>query len=734
MLERTEDNRMAWNDNLISVEEDIDNASTPWNITVDGYYKQKAEQQMVQDDMSQDAVDTIFVNAVRILSHCPNPAVDRNKTETGIVIGKVQSGKTSNFIAVLALAFDNGYDIAVVLGGNTLELLKQNATRIESAFKVDAERLTVLKTNDNKSLINSSRIKEFLENDRKIIIVGLKHHKHINKIAEIFDNEYLAGKSVLIIDDEGDQATLNTKQYLSSMSSTYESVLNLKNKIPSHCFLSITATPQANILIETFDKLSPDFGELVYPGDGYCGLQEFHGENADKRIYEIPATENNLLDDTGVPQSLYKAMAMFFVGNGIRKSRGDMGNHAMLIHPSQKKFDHKVVVNKIQGILDDWKIKAKLKLAGKNDLSYQTLRKHLLDAYNAFINDGVISVPFDELEHTILDTIKKCSPVLICNSDENASENSKLYKTNIFVGGNLVERGITIKGLAVTYITRRAKGKSNVDNTEQRARWFGYKSRFLDVCRVFTTKDIKDDFTSILEHDDDMWASIERARDRGIPFKDMPRIFKLARSTYLQLTRSNVAKSAPYALSEWKAQQYFSTDSSISKENIEKIEAYKSSHESEIIIERHNDVQVHKVLPNQSFDAVFDELLSKIEYINGEILNKDYFLTLKQALEKVELNPAVDVYWVRDEHHSSRKINDDFSIQQLFQGRNPNIASANYYEGDRSLVNKQPNHIQIQIHYVTPTNLVEYNYYSPVIAMYVPEACSEKLSRLVRKA
>ena len=253
----------------------------------------------------------------------------------------------------------------------------------------------------------------------------------------------------MIIDDEGDQATLNTKQYLSSMSSTYESVLNLKNKIPSHCFLSITATPQANILIETFDKLSPDFGELVYPGDGYCGLQEFHGENADKRIYEIPATENNLLDDTGVPQSLYKAMAMFFVGNGIRKSRGDMGNHAMLIHPSQKKFDHKVVVNKIQGILDDWKIKAKLKLAWKNDLSYQTLRKYLLDAYNAFINDGVISVPFDELEHTILDTIKKCSPVLICNSDENASENSKLYKTNIFVGGNLVERGITIKLNAV---------------------------------------------------------------------------------------------------------------------------------------------------------------------------------------------------------------------------------------------------------------------------------------------
>ena len=94
--------------------------------------------------------------------------------------------------------------------------------------------------------------------------------------------------------------------------------------------------------------------------------------------------------------------------------------------------------------------------------------------------------------------------------------------------------------------------KSNVDNTEQRARWFGYKAKYLDVCRVFTTRDIKDDFASILEHDEDMWASIERAQERGIPFKDMPRIFRLARSAYLNLTRRNVARTDNFALSEWK--------------------------------------------------------------------------------------------------------------------------------------------------------------------------------------
>ncbi len=720
--------------NWITVSDYENEPKQPWSIKVDGFFHENVEKQMLDDDMSPEAIDSVFSNAVRILSHCPNPNTQEEVAETGVVIGKVQSGKTSNFISVLALAFDNEYDIAIVLGGNTLDLLKQNASRIISAFNVDSERLTVLKTNDNKSLINPARIKDFLENGHKVIIVGLKHNKHIDQIAEIFDNAYLAEKSVLIVDDEGDQATLNTRAYKNSISKTYGSVLNLKSKLKSHCFLSVTATPQANILIETFDTLSPDFGELVYPGEGYCGLQEFHGENCDKHIYEISDKEPNLLDGSGVPQSVYKAMTMFFVGNAIRKSRGNFGNHAMLIHPSQKKYDHHIVEVKIQAILDEWKSKAKTRLAGKRDISYNSLKKQLLEAYNAFVDDGVICLPFDELEVEILHRIKACSPVLVCNSDENAAENAKHYKTNIFVGGNLVERGITIKGLAVTYITRRAKGKSNVDNTEQRARWFGYKSTYLDVCRVFTTKDIKDDFTSILEHDEDMWASIERAQERGIPFKEMPRIFKLARSAFLRLTRSNVAKTENFALSEWKPQKYLMVDKQASEANANCISAFRQARTEQITMELHNKVQVHAVLSEQSYHTVFRELLSQLQYVDGEILNRQYFSLLDEALTKLEMDPPVDIYWVRDEEHSTRKIYDDGSIQQLFQGRNPNVSSPSYYEGDRSLADKNPEHIQIQIHFVKPTNLPGIDFYTPVLALYIPDNCARELEKLVVKS
>ncbi len=100
-------------------------------------------------------------------------------------------------------------------------------------------------------------------------------------------------------------------------------------------------------------------------------------------------------------------------------------------------------------------------------------------------------------------------------------------------------------------------------------------------------------------------------------------------------------------------------------------------------------------------------------------------------MKKCEVDPEVDLVWVRDEEHQERKILEDGSIQQLFQGRNPNVNSATYYEGDRSLADENPNRMQIQIHMVKPSNMSACSHYSPAIALYVPEWCTEKLEKLV---
>lgn len=708
-------------------------SSKNWAINIDGYICKNVIKQMLDDDMPQDSINAIVQNGVRILSQCPNPNIVSEERSTGIVIGKVQSGKTSNFISVLALAFDNGYNLAIVLGGNKKNLTKQNSIRIQQAFNLPPEKLVVLTTEANSSLITPEQIRTFILEKRKVIIVGLKHPSHINSIANIFDNTALTAEPTIIIDDEGDQATLNNKAYQNSMSSTYESVIRLKSCIQKNCFLSVTATPQANILIDTCDKLSPSFGELVYPGDSYCGLMEFHGLNRDKYCKAIPEDENiSILDPVGIPKSIYYALSDFFVGGAIRKYRGDNRPHSMLIHPSQRVIDHKLVKGKLTTLLDQWREKARMKKEGLDDVSYKTLRAELLAAYNRFKNDGVILPTFEDLEPICIAIIAGCPQILLCNSSENASENAKFWNTNIYVGGNMVERGITIKGLAVTYITRRARGVSNVDNTEQRARWFGYKSDYLDICRVWMPAQIKNDFSVILEHDDDLWATIIRAQNNGVKFQEIPRIFKLS-SSVLQLTRKNVAQTDRLSLSEWKAQKYYLTDTNAIQNNTHILNTLKNDLSSNIVEKMYNGGNIHKLVKDVNYLWLYSNVLNSLRYKPDDILNQKLFYALNEILAKTPtLKPTIDLMWIRDYQHETRTIAYDGTIAQLFQGRNSNLSSPTFYPGDRSMVDERPNNMQLQIHYVQPTDNKSAPY-CPILALYIPHLYSETISSYVVK-
>jgi len=703
-----------------------------WPIVSDGFFRAKMTEQLIKDGISADAVDKIFDNAVNILSNCPDPYIDVPNSKTGIIIGKVQSGKTSNFISLMALAFDNKYDIIIVLGGTKLNLLRQNTDRIRAYFaNVDQDKLVILATNQNESILNPSAIRQFIQEGRKVVIVGLKGGVRISTITRIFSDVFLSNVPTLVIDDEGDQATLNTQAFRDAMSTTYEAAITLKDRLQRHCFLSITATPQANILIQTCDQLSPDFGALVYPGDDYCGLEEFHGEDEDTYVKVIPDNEPSILDDMGLPQSFYHALAKFFVGGAIRMYRGDLKNHAMLVHPSQRRYDHRIVLSKINSLLNDWKERAQTKLNGIEDISYLPLKRCLETAYSAFLRDGVSMPPFSEIEPLALNCIFACPDAHLCNSDEDASENSKFFRVNIFVGGNMVERGLTIKGLTVTYIVRRARGISNVDNTEQRARWFGYKRDFLDVCRVFTTQPIKDDFSTILEHDDDLWATIERAQLNGIPFKEIPRVFVLA-NNLLRMTRRNVARADRLRFSEWNKQDILLVDSTCVAENERLLAAYRNENESGIEIVDYHGVNQHAILRNMDFFVLKRMVLNGWIFPNASSLDKAFFDKLEEALIKCGIEPIIDVYWMRDIANETRTLKEDNRINQLFQGRNPNRNSPTYYPGDSSMVtHDRCDVMQLQIHHIKPRNMPEIDFYSPTLAIYIPAIYSAQMERLV---
>ncbi|MCL2846089.1 MAG: Z1 domain-containing protein [Firmicutes bacterium] len=707
------------------------NNSQHWAIQSDGFFTSTIVERMEKNEFPEESINSILQNGVQILSQCPNPASKKECTRTGIVIGKVQSGKTSNFITLMALALDNDYQICVVLGGNKNNLLEQNVSRIKESFNVDTGKLVILDTNTNSDVLNAAEISNFIKQGRKIVIIGLKHQKHINQIADIFIGERLANTPTIIIDDEGDQATLNTKRYskdeTKNMSVIYGAVKNLKEKLKIHCFVSVTATPQANILIDTLDILSPDFGELVSPGYGYCGLAEFHGDKQDMFVKVVPESEPSMLDFSGIPKSCYEALSAFFVSNGLRKYRGDFGNHALLFHPSQRKCDHASVVVKLQNVLDSWKHKADC----LGDVSYQGLKKHLEHAYEKYSTDGVKLPKFKDLEEFILDSIANCSKVHICNSDTDASKNSDLYKTNIFVGGNMVERGLTIKGLAITYIIRRAKTLSNIDNTEQRARWFGYKSHYLDICRVFTTEQIKQDFRDIYEHDEALWDMIEKAQKQGIPFKEIARVFR-NNSSVLRLTRPSVAKTERLDFDQFRQQNKFILNEKVANENNSLLETIKNEHEKSLVVKTYTATQKHLLLTDLKFSHVKQAVFDKYQYPEEGNLVKHFFDIIQTGFGAIKTDPLVDIMWVRYETNEERAVSPGGEIQTiLMQGHSPNPNSPNFYIGDRRLPDDRPDRIHIQVHLVKPNNLPGVDYFSPCFAVYLPINILSQLAGLV---
>jgi hypothetical protein len=522
-----------------------------WPIKIDGRYLSAITQHLQYDDIPTKSIKDIINNASSILSNCVCPFNRVSEHNTGIVIGRVQSGKTSNFISLTALALDNGYNLIIVLGGTKKTLVEQNTLRIEDSFAQIKDEVVVLNTTDYKSQLTEESIIQFLENGQKIVIVLLKHAKHINFLKNsIFSKSIFNNQSVLLIDDEGDEASLNTLVHKSKESAIYRSIKELLERIPRHSYISVTATPQANILIEAIDVLSPEFGILVDPGEGYCGLETFHGQD-DTYTIQIPENEQPLLDGV-IPISFLKSLGMFIVGAALRTFRnpGISVKSSMLIHPSYRIVDLNNVGTLIEDRLSKWRIIAN----DPTDISAQQLYKYLNEAYANLTKQPDATILNSFIEQTVLKVIK-ATKLHVVHGENITADADKFSKYNIYLGGNILGRGLTIKGLITTYIIRSAKGPSNVDTVEQRARWLGYKRDYIDLCRVFATPKILKHFSMIRDHENDLWETVRIGNLQGLNFKALPRIFLL--SDDLEMTRKGVAKTEKYSFHFWNLQRAY---------------------------------------------------------------------------------------------------------------------------------------------------------------------------------
>ena len=459
------------------------------NVLTDGPYKKKLEEHMLES-WSEESLNSVFSNSINALTKFVNPDSPSEKMTKLLCLGKVQSGKTAFFISSIALAFDNGYDIAYVIGGTKNNLLSQNKDRIRSEF-ANNDDILIMDINN----ADTAKIKHQVDSGSKVILMVLKHKASTSE-TNLANLEKLTSSLCdipsLIVDDEGDEYSPGSKKKPLTIS---QSILTCVNYIKRGTYLIVTATPQSNLLLSTtLNNLSPDSCVLVNPGIGYTGAAVFHDSINNPLVVSAKDTDDFEL---GIPKSFREAFKFFLIGAAVRVLRGDSSQHNMLIHPSAKTDIQNVVYSKVKDELQNiMSVISNPQSFGYDDLVnefklvYDDMEKNIKNYFP----------PFDEVIPQIEKNLNKTDVFQINTRDSSDREIDegvdKFYKYKVFVGGNMLERGITIKNLSVTYIYRTAKHVP-LDNALQRARWFGYKASYLDLCRVYMTEEMKEYFISI---------------------------------------------------------------------------------------------------------------------------------------------------------------------------------------------------------------------------------------------
>ena len=491
--------------------------------------------------------ETIERQTAAILGKCVPPSAIQGR-DTGLALGYVQSGKTLSFTCVAALARDNRYPLVIVITGTSIPLFQQSVRRLRIDLGIDNPSSHEWRWNyfQNPTLKqhHQGRIKDFLaewqqprvRDKQTCIIAVMKNHRHLSNLVELLQTLALRNVPALVIDDEADQAGLNTLVNQNDESRTYQRLLALRDSLPHHTYLQYTATPQAPLLINIIDVLSPRFVEVLEPGRGYVGLIDFFQRNQGlvRSIPddEIPSAQNQL---QGAPESLREAMRLFFIGVAAGKLlRSNERNRSMLIHPSRLQGKHADYFNWVSAIRTEWL--RLLSADGDPDqvsllADFQTAHANL-----AATHPGLPT--FSEIEGILWQEI---------NRTQVWEVNTRLGKTpdivwqsgyaHILVGGQAMDRGFTVEGLTVTYMPRN-KGVGNADTIQQRARFLGYKRGYFGLCRVFLESDVQRAFSVYVSHEDHVRGQLREHSSAGHPLAEWRRAFFLDRS--LKPTRRNV--------------------------------------------------------------------------------------------------------------------------------------------------------------------------------------------------
>lgn len=650
-----------------------------------------------------EAASKVVGEASRILSRCLPPTA-RDEDRAGLVIGYVQSGKTLSFTTVTALARDNRYRLVIVLAGTKTNLLDQNEERLTGDLGILEERgkfwrvlvnprADLDKIDDVQGTLDLwDRYGDRPERCRTLLIVVMKNAARLGHLTALLSKCKLDSSCALLIDDEGDQAGLNTRTRQNEESPTYSSILALRNILPAHTYIQYTATPQAPLLISRIDRLSPEFAELLEPGKGYVGGKDLFHEGS-PYVELIPA--NDLPDvwspDDGPPPSLEKAMRLFFIGVAAGVIAGRNGSRSMMIHPSHLRDVHQSYATWARSIRKLW---LETVLEPEDSPDRIELRGDFLKAYEDIAATATDLPSFEEIWSEIDFAIEE-TKVQIVNASNGRIETfpwSDSYGW-ILVGGAGLDRGFTVEGLTTTYMPRGA-GTGMADTIQQRARFFGYKRGYIGLVRIFVDIDVRDAFSAYVKHEESLRGSLDK--HRGKSMKTWRRLFFLDSS--LQPTRRSVMS---LDIMRGRAREWINPShphhEDVVGQNRKVVEAFVQAHGDQWIAvpgsDAWTDVQKHQVVQGLSLQEVYESLLVPLSMADDDDA-LDQILVAMQVRSILDDAPdaACDVYLMSGGEERERQVTSKDAVQNPFQGANASTG----YPGDRAI--KSDDRVSIQIH------------------------------------
>ena len=685
----------------------------------------------------KDSRESVRDNAVSILAKGIDPTAAGQ--ETGLVVGYVQSGKTMSFEAVAALARDNFFQIVIVVAGTSNPLFEQSTSRLRrdlSLDEPDRERRWIRFENPSDDDATVQTIRDVLDDWRDVgtpeeykktvLITVLKNHSRLRNLAELVGTLDMRNIPVLIIDDEADQASLNTEVAQGQESATYRHLMSLRQALPSHTYLQYTATPQAPLLVSITDSLSPDFVEVLDPGDAYIGGLEFFDDNLD-RIRVIPPSDvpipSNPLSEP--PESLVEALRIFMVGvtAGLLISR-NTGNRSMLVHPSHRTAQHQEFYNWVRNIFEEWKRALTLPPA---DPDRMDLIEDFRESYDDLAKTaGSDLAAFDDL---VLSLLRAFRNTRVLEVNARAGRTPPVDWRSVYgwilVGGQAMDRGFTVEGLTVTYMPRGI-GVGNADTVQQRARFFGYKRPYLGYCRLYLEQGTLNAFQSYVEHEEDIRGQLAAIQQNNQPLNEWKRAFVL--DTSLRPCRRHVL-AFDYMRGKfsdaWVAPRVLLASDLIIQANREAVEAFLDGM-TFVDDDGHQDrtnIQRHAVCREVPLHDVIEHLLLHMR-ITGTVdsqRNTGMLLQLSRALEN-DPDELCTVYQMSPGDRRHRGIDESGEVTNLFQGEfpvHPREQRGTVYPGDRAICDQGT--VTIQIHTLDlkqeSTVIMET---VPVIAVWVP--------------